>query len=188
MTSSLSEHPAQRSWPAAGYLIYAGLVVGVTFIATPAKFLAPHLSIPVALEVGRHTFHVFNRIEWIILLCLLLCGLVRRPQGRWWFILGGASAVVAVQGAWLLPILDARVQLIIEGGSPAPSSLHRVYVGLEALKVLTLLTSLKRPSGRPAAAQRGPPAEISLGEHQGRSERLADRPGTFSERPKFGEP
>ncbi len=42
-------------------LIWAGVALGVAFVATPAKFLAPSLSLPVALDVGRHTFAVYDR-------------------------------------------------------------------------------------------------------------------------------
>ena len=53
---------------AAGALIlatfWAGIVIGVSFIATIAKFDAPSLTLPVALDVGRHTFAPLARIEW----------------------------------------------------------------------------------------------------------------------------
>src|SRR5690606_25219456 len=44
------------------------------------------------------------------------------------------ALAVALQALWLLPLLDARVETIIQGGTPPPSSLHDVYVVLEALK------------------------------------------------------
>ena len=36
--------------------LWAGLVLGVSFVATPVKFLAPSLSLADALAVGRVTF------------------------------------------------------------------------------------------------------------------------------------
>lgn len=33
-------------------VLWAGLLLGVSFLATPVKFLAPSLSLPVALDVG----------------------------------------------------------------------------------------------------------------------------------------
>ena len=38
------------------YLLWAGLAIGVAFLATPAKFLAPSLSLTVALELGWDPF------------------------------------------------------------------------------------------------------------------------------------
>ncbi len=47
-------------------LLWAGAVVGISFIATPAKFLAESLDRPTALDVGRTTFHVFGLIEALL--------------------------------------------------------------------------------------------------------------------------
>jgi hypothetical protein len=44
--------------------IWAGLLLGVSFVATPAKFLAPSLPMTQALDVGRWTFHVLAWTEW----------------------------------------------------------------------------------------------------------------------------
>jgi hypothetical protein len=43
-----------------------------------------------------------------------------------------------LQTFWLLPILDVRAGLIIQGKTPAPSSLHTTYVVLEVLKAVAL--------------------------------------------------
>jgi hypothetical protein len=42
---------------------------------------------------------------------------------------------------WLLPLLDARVGLIIAGQTPPASSLHSGYVVLEAVKAIALLAT-----------------------------------------------
>ena len=48
----------------AALFVWAGLLLGVAFVATPAKFLAPSLPLAQALDVGRWTFHVLSIIEW----------------------------------------------------------------------------------------------------------------------------
>jgi hypothetical protein len=119
-------------------LVWLGLVVGVSFIATPAKFLAPTLDLAVALDVGRHTFAVFAIVETVaaVLLVALTLSLGRQPR------IALASALVAfavlLQQFWLLPLLDARVETILAGGSPTRSNLHAGYVAIEALKALAL--------------------------------------------------
>lgn len=57
----------------AACLVWAGVVIGVSFLATPAKFLAPTLTLPVALYVGRHTFGVLRPVEiaWAALTLVL---------------------------------------------------------------------------------------------------------------------
>jgi len=37
--------------------VWMGIVIGVSFLATPVKFTADSLTRPVALDVGRATFH-----------------------------------------------------------------------------------------------------------------------------------
>jgi hypothetical protein len=44
-------------------LVWAGMVLGASCLATPAKFLSPSLPRPVTLDVGRYTFRVFGRAE-----------------------------------------------------------------------------------------------------------------------------
>ncbi|MES2342453.1 MAG: hypothetical protein V4597_12290 [Pseudomonadota bacterium] len=120
-------------------LLWAGLTLGVAFLATPAKFLAPGLSLPVALEVGQQTFHLYNRVEIGLLLGLAGLGAVSPPPRGWWLALAVPAAVVLLQALWLLPWLDARVAAIIAGSPPPPSPLHVVYIAAEGLKTLWLL-------------------------------------------------
>lgn len=54
--------------------LWLGPLLGVSFLATPTKLLAPSLILPVALDVGRHTFSVFNKDEWLLSIVLLLLG------------------------------------------------------------------------------------------------------------------
>ncbi len=57
-------------------LLWIGLLIGVSFLATPAKFLAASLTLPVALDVGRHTFAIFNRVEWLLAATFLVLTLL----------------------------------------------------------------------------------------------------------------
>jgi hypothetical protein len=119
--------------------IWFGMLVGVSFLATPAKFLAPSLSLPVALDVGRHTFAVFNQAEWLLSVLLLGIGLIRVRQ---WLVMTGimvAVLLVAAETLWLLPVLDERIGMIIAGQQPGPSHLHTVYIAFDSAKLVALL-------------------------------------------------
>lgn len=138
--------------------VWAGLLAGVSFIATPVKFAAPSLELPVALDVGRVTFGLFSRIEWgaaaVLLAALLLAGLPRRRSlAAAWLVL-----LLALQGLWLLPALDARVALVIAGTPAPPSWHHGLYAGAELLKLVTLsglaLAGLRVPRRAPAETAR----------------------------------
>src|SRR5436190_8850733 len=94
-------------------LFWCGLLLGVSFLATPAKFLAPSLSMPVALDVGRQTFFVFNRAEWVLGAATFVVWLLSMRDRTAGMLVAIACAVVLVETFWLLPLLDARVGLII---------------------------------------------------------------------------
>lgn len=118
-------------------LVWAGMLIGVSFVATPIKFSAPSLTLPVALDVGRVTFHLFSRIEWALAATLLLASAAGTSYVR------AALAVllvalVTVQSAWLLPVLDARIAVVVAGATLPPSQHHTLYAIAEAVKLLLL--------------------------------------------------
>lgn len=119
--------------------VWLGMLIGLSFIATPVKFQAAGLSLPVALEVGQVTFALFSLVEWGVAWILVLAMLVAWPL-HWRH---GASLLlcllVVLQGLWLLPQLDLRVAVIVAGGSVEPSCHHGVYALVEAVKALLLL-------------------------------------------------
>jgi hypothetical protein len=47
-------------------ILYAGILLGISFLATPIKFLVPLLTLPVALDIGRITFHALIKLEWFL--------------------------------------------------------------------------------------------------------------------------
>lgn len=138
---TVSPIAANRKWTAAILIVAAvwlGMLLGVSFLATPAKFLASSLSLPVALDVGRHTFAVFNKAEWLLLVILMGAVLI---GDRSWLNVSPTVAIIALVAAetfWLLPLLDQRVGMIIAGQQPSPSNLHNLYIAFEVAKLLTL--------------------------------------------------
>ncbi|MEM9131658.1 MAG: DUF4149 domain-containing protein [Actinomycetota bacterium] len=124
-------------------LIYTwfGLVLGVSFLATPVKFRAPSLTRPVALDVGRTTFHAFGKVEWVLSVAVLVAAALddRGLPALVGVGIGAVVVIVVLQAAWLIPRLDVRVAAVIEGQDPPPSHLHSIYAGAEAGKALILL-------------------------------------------------
>lgn len=133
-------------------LLWAGMLLGVSFLATPAKFAAPSLTLPVALDVGRHTFAVFNRVEIAGAALVLVLALVARDH-RLVALAALGAGIVALQALWLLPALDARVETILAGGTVPSSPLHTLYIGLDATKLLVLLTLGAAPLYRRTTAR-----------------------------------
>jgi hypothetical protein len=121
-------------------ILWLGLLLGVSLLATAVKFQAPSLDLPTALDVGRVTFAMFSRIEWALSTLVIASALL---AGRWLAPRLGAGVALAVmlvvQAVWLLPVLDARVGRILAGETVAASSHHLLYIAAEGLKALLLL-------------------------------------------------
>jgi hypothetical protein len=122
--------------------LWLGMLIGVSFIATPVKFTAPTLSLSVALDVGRVTFGLFAKVEWLAAAALLVAVLFARPSPVLLALTLALAAIVAVEGAWPLPVLTARIEAVIDGAPMAPSNHHILYVALEAAKALCLIAVL----------------------------------------------
>ncbi len=127
--------------------LWLGVLIGVSFLATPVKFQAPSLDLPTALDVGRVTFALASKVEWGLwglLVATSAWGRVRMG----WLLVGLLGAILAAQGFWLLPILDERVAQIIAGQVVAATPHHLIYVMLEGLKavllILVVVTGLRR--------------------------------------------
>lgn len=139
-------------------LLWAGILFGVSFLATPAKFSAPSLTLPVAVDVGRSTFAVLNRVELgcaVLSLGLLAAGASRASVVR--LALGLAALGLLLETLWLLPALEERAQMVIDRGTPPASSLHDVYIGIDAAKLIALLLGtvvLLRPASGISASRR----------------------------------
>ena len=120
-------------------VFWLGLVFGVSFLATLAKFNAPSLALPVALDVGRHTFAWLARTEWVVAaglaIALVLSGLYSFRTAALVILV----AILLLQALWLLPALSARVDIVQAGATLPPSPLHFISVACETGKLLLLL-------------------------------------------------
>jgi len=122
-------------------LVWAGMIVGVSGLATPAKFVAPSLNLPIALEVGRVTFQVFSKVEWVFafFLGLSITSVGWRFPAFCWTVLAVVVVLLILQAVWLLPALDARVSAVIAGVPQQTSIAHVLYVAAESIKIVGLL-------------------------------------------------
>ena len=118
--------------------IWAGVIIGVSFVSTPAKFLAPSLSMAVALDVGRHTFRVLSGVEFAMAVLASVLSWFSRSKPVI-SALAGVWVLLLVQRLWLLPVLDHRVALYLAGSEPVVSYHHTLFAGMEAVKILLLI-------------------------------------------------
>jgi hypothetical protein len=118
---------------------WLGMTIGVTMIATPMRFAAESITRPVALDVGRVVFAALNKAELAALVLLLI---IVRASGRsrgLWAWCSVLALIVVAQGAWLIPTLAARTDIILAGAEPPPSNAHAIYSTLELAKMAVLL-------------------------------------------------
>lgn len=120
--------------------LWIGFVCAISFMEAWLKFRAPGITLPLGLGIGRLVFNALNKVEWVlaISLCvaLFLSGGPVFKASSLAFLL--PLVLLILQTVWLLPVLDARAALQMDG-VPLPSSrLHLCYVGMEVAKVLSL--------------------------------------------------
>jgi hypothetical protein len=114
---------------------WVGMTIGVSMLATPVKFMADTLTRPVAFDVGRVTFLAFNKAELAALVVLLIVVRLSGRSREFWAACSALALIVVAQGAWLIPELGARADIILAGAEPPPSYAHTIYVAFEVLKI-----------------------------------------------------
>lgn len=130
--------------------LWIGFVCAISFMEAWLKFRAPGITVPLGLGIGRIVFGALNKVEWFLSVTILLNLIVAGSMGnRKNITLLIPVMLLVLQTVWLLPVLDSRAQMHIDG-SPAPSSnLHFYYVGMEVVKIVCLFffgISLLQPS------------------------------------------
>jgi len=121
--------------------VWAGIIIGVSLIATPIKFQAPSLTLETGLEIGRYTFRFLGRVELCLLLISLAAAAIAQTPKAVWIVLGLIIVILAVQHFWLLPFLDNRVSDILAGAPPSFSIHHKIFAAMEAAKTVLLIVA-----------------------------------------------
>jgi len=119
-------------------LIWLGMVLGISFLEAPVKFMAPSVTLEIGLDIGRYVFGVFNKVECVFALAIAILLIIIRRKDLSMVPLGLAWLSLALQTVWLLPVLETRTEIIIQGQTPAPSVSHTVYIVLEVIKAVSL--------------------------------------------------
>ena len=121
--------------------VWFGMLLAISFMEAPLKFQAPGVTLPLGLGIGRLVFFVFNKME-IVSVLILMAAFWRAPSNSKveTTLLGLAALILLLETAWLLPALDARAELVIAGIEQPYSNLHVIYIVLDAIKLILLLT------------------------------------------------
>ena len=121
--------------------IWIGLVLGISFLEAPLKFKAPGITLKNGLSIGRLVFGASNKLQLILLFLLILTMMRHFYLELYWvmFLTLGLTVVMGFQSLYLLPLLDYRVEQILNDQEVPHSYDHILFVLLELLKVGLLI-------------------------------------------------
>lgn len=119
--------------------IWFGTVLAISFMEAPLKFQAPGITIPLGLGIGRLVFFALNKMELVFAAVFLLSLLGNRTVGRTVMTLFVVIVLIlGVETLWLLPMLDARAEEVINGTAEPFSRMHLIYIAADAMKLILL--------------------------------------------------
>ena len=121
--------------------VWTGMVAAISFMEAPLKFTAPNITVVLGVGIGRIVFHALNKAELALSVTALLCAGLLGVPSRIWLALLTAVLILLAQTLWLLPALDVRAAALLAGSPNPPNSQHMTYIVLEAIKIVTLITS-----------------------------------------------
>ena len=118
-----------------------GMVLAISFIEAPLKFQAPGITLPLGLGIGRLVFFALNKMEIVAAFLLIFAFWRGRSNTRFETgLFGSILLILLLETVWLLPVLDARAELVIAGAAPPFSGTHIVYIVFDAMKLIALMT------------------------------------------------
>ena len=117
--------------------LWIGFVCAISFMEAWLKFSGPGVTIPIGLGIGRLVFSALNKVEWLLGLLIIGNLIVSKNKlatfsNLLYFI---PILLLVLQTFWLLPALDARAEIYIQGQIPPASTLHYYFVGIEIIKI-----------------------------------------------------
>ena len=106
-----------------------GAIIAISFLEAPLKFLAPGVTIPIGLGIGRLVFTALNVLAGVVLIVLTVVSLRARAGRATLGILGAIWLVYVVEVAVIRPVLNQRSDLVIAGLAAAGTNwAHYAYI------------------------------------------------------------
>lgn len=118
--------------------LWLGFIGAISFMESWLKFQAPGVTLSIGLGIGKIVFGALNKIELLLSGIVLVCFLLSKDySGKFWYI--GILVILLLQTFWILPVLDARADIVISGQKPPASALHWLFVLAELVKSVFLV-------------------------------------------------
>ncbi|WP_061940982.1 hypothetical protein [Brevibacterium ravenspurgense] len=112
--------------------IWLGLIIAIDLIEAPLKFQAPGITIPLGLGIGRLVFTAMNIVEGVLALILIAAVVTTRHIRPAWTLLATIAGLLIVKVAVVRPLLNTRTEAVLAGTAEAGSSVHVIYIALDA--------------------------------------------------------
>lgn len=126
--------------------LWIGFICAISFMEAWLKFKAPGVNIQIGLGIGRLVFGALNKVEWFFAIMIIVSLFISKNYffSFYHIFYYLPLLLIALQTFWLLPALDIRAQMHIDGKIVPHSNLHWYYVAMEIIKVVSLfLFSIK---------------------------------------------
>jgi ABC-type transport system involved in multi-copper enzyme maturation permease subunit len=125
----------------AAIYLWIGFVCAISFMEAGLKFKAPGVNMQIGLGIGRLVFSALNKTEWVFAIAIFFSFFITKQSlfsinNLFYYI---PFILLFIQTIWLLPALDKRAEMRINGMEVEASSLHIYYVVVEVIKVISLL-------------------------------------------------
>lgn len=121
--------------------VWLGMVLAISFLEAPLKFRAPNVTRQIGLGIGRLVFRALNSVEVVFAIVVAAIILASPPSAGVIATYLIAFAMLATQLFAVRPFLNRRSDKVLAGLNAPRSRGHYAYVGLEAIKVITLMVA-----------------------------------------------
>lgn len=122
-------------------MIWAGALIAISFMEAWVKFRAPLLSREAGLDVGRRVFRGLYYIEGITAIAIVSLGFWEASNWYLFTLTFLAPLILLFQILVLFPMLEQRAVERIEGKKVTGPEVHRIYVTLELIKLVALISA-----------------------------------------------
>lgn len=120
--------------------VWLGMVLAISFLEAPLKFRAPGVTLQIGLGIGRLVFRALNATEVVFAVAIAIALVLSRPPAGVIVAFAVVVVTLAIQLLAVRPRLSRRSDAVLAGEDSPRSRGHYAYVGLEAVKVVALLT------------------------------------------------
>ena len=121
---------------------WLGLVIAVSFLETPLKFQVSGMTLPIALELGKTMFGISTNIQLGLMILVFFNFFLNPSKLNKFIICTGVllALILVLEKFWMLPILDARADVLATVKGLPPTPLHNYFIYAECIKAIILLS------------------------------------------------